>query len=408
MDLHPALFAATSTAQAAYAFNFNDYLVTFFSIVLEALPFIVFGCIVSGALEELLPQRFIQKFLPKNRYLAIAQSSLMGFILPMCECGIVPVMRRLLSKGMPASCAVTYMLSAPIINPIVLWSTMLAFTGFGAPYDLGSARGVGMVLMRAGCAFVVACIVGVIFERMSQRGEEISRAGVERVRLIESDESRRLVEEEAADDAPAPIGISPLGALPVIQPAHDPHQGHSHGPGEKCDHDHHDHSHDHHHHAGHDHDHHHQHASAGAKRSLMQRITGIADIALSDFLDILAFLVLGAAIAALVRTTVPVSVFESLSATVGLSILAMMLFAFLLALCSEADAFVAANLTTMSLGSKLAFLVLGPMFDIKLLIMYRWVFAPKAVKTLVMTLLVVIFAITLVVDLVFPGAGVRQ
>jgi uncharacterized membrane protein YraQ (UPF0718 family) len=140
----------------------------------------------------------------------------------------------------------------------------------------------------------------------------------------------------------------------------------------------------------------------------MQRITGIADIALSDFLDILAFLVLGAAIAALVRTLVPASVFESLSATVGLSILAMMLFAFLLALCSEADAFVAANLTSMSLGSKLAFLVLGPMFDVKLLIMYRWVFAPKAVKTLVMTLLIVIFAMTLAVDLLFPGAGVRR
>jgi uncharacterized membrane protein YraQ (UPF0718 family) len=362
-------------------FNPGDYLLVFVSIILEALPFIVFGCIISGALEELLPQRFIQRLLPKNRYLAIVSSSFMGFLLPMCECGIVPVMRRLLAKGMPASCAVTYMLSAPVINPIVLWSTMLAFTGFGAPYDLGTAKGLGMVLIRAGGAFITAVIVGVIFENMTRRGIQVAKADVKRVRLMETGESSQLLEQDLAGKE-----LVQIGGVSATAPAHG-EAGHVHD--ETCKHDH-----DHSHAPGDGHEHHHP----PAKRGIMARIVGISEIALTDFIDISAFLVIGAALAAAVRSTVSNQALEQIGMTPILPILLMMGFAFLLSLCSEADAFVAANFGKMSVGSKLGFLVLGPMLDVKLLIMYHWVFTRKAVTVLVVTLITVVFLVSCAAD----------
>jgi uncharacterized protein len=375
----------TQSAGFFVPFNPGDYILVFVSIILEALPFIVFGCILSGTLEELLPQRFIQRWLPSNRFFAIVCSSFMGFILPMCECGIVPVMRRLLAKGMPASCAVTYMLSAPVINPIVLWSTMLAFTGFGAPYDIGSAKGLGMVLIRAAGAFIVAVTVGVIFERMTRKGIQVAKADPKRIRLMETGESHQLVEEDLAGKNLVQIG----GMGSIAKPAHG-EEGHVHD--ETCKHDH---SHDHHHEHGHNHAHHHH----PPKRGFFARIIGIAEIALTDFLDIAAFLVLGAGLAALVHSTVSRAALEQIGAYPIFPIAAMMLFAFLLSLCSEADAFVAANLGSMSLGAKLGFLVLGPMLDVKLFIMYQWVFTRKAVTVLVITLVTSVFLIGCATDL---------
>ena len=55
----------------------------------------------AGLLEELVPQQFVTKIIPRNRILAIAIGGLLGVLFPMCECGIIPVMRRLLRKGVP-------------------------------------------------------------------------------------------------------------------------------------------------------------------------------------------------------------------------------------------------------------------------------------------------------------------
>jgi hypothetical protein len=72
------------------------------------------------------------RLLPGNRHAAILMSGLLGVIIPVCECGIVPVVRRLLRKGLPVSCGITYMLAAPIVNPLVILSTLAAFRGQGA------------------------------------------------------------------------------------------------------------------------------------------------------------------------------------------------------------------------------------------------------------------------------------
>lgn len=338
-------------------FNFADFLLTFMSIIFEAMPFIVIGAIVSGLLEILLPQQFFNRWLPKNRLLAIMGSSLMGFILPMCECGIVPVMRRLLAKGAPPSCAVTYMLSAPVINPIVLASTSLAFWG---SLDLWDVGGLKMVLLRAGGAFVTAVTVGLLFERLSRRGESLVRDNVGRARLVDTEASHELYQIDAG-----PLARADHGA--ASPHAHD--HGHSHGP---------------------------------AKQGLLDKLSAIAEIALGDFLDIAAFLVIGAALAASVRTALPTEKLDELAQYGSLSIIGMMALAYVLSLCSEADAFVAANFVSFSLGSKVAFLVLGPMLDIKLTIMYRWVFTRKAVRIMAVTLVVCVFLVGLATNLASP------
>src|SRR5436190_4310070 len=82
----------------------QDFIICFTSILYEAMPFIVLGAVIAGILEEVVPQQLIARIVPKNKYLAIGMSALLGLIFPMCECGIVPVMRRLLRKGLPLSC----------------------------------------------------------------------------------------------------------------------------------------------------------------------------------------------------------------------------------------------------------------------------------------------------------------
>jgi hypothetical protein len=138
-------------ASAWYTFSFADFQYAFLSILLEGLPFLLGGAILSGVLEEFLPQSRMTRLLPKNPRTAILVSGLLGVVFPVCECGIVPVVRRLLRKGLPVSCGVTYMLAAPIVNPLVILSTLAAFRGQGA-WE--------MTILRFALGLSVAVLVG--------------------------------------------------------------------------------------------------------------------------------------------------------------------------------------------------------------------------------------------------------
>ncbi len=78
-----------------------EFVTIFISILYEALPFIVLGAIIAGLLEELVPQRLVAAIIPRSRVLAIGIGGFLGVLFPMCECGIIPVMRRMLRKGVP-------------------------------------------------------------------------------------------------------------------------------------------------------------------------------------------------------------------------------------------------------------------------------------------------------------------
>src|SRR5215471_16033153 len=111
---------------------YAQLIVIFTSIIYEALPFVVLGVLLAGVLEEFVPQQLIARIIPKGKVMTVAAIALggwLGLLFPMCECGIIPVMRRLLRKGIPLSVCVCYMLAGPIINVVVIASTAAAFSG---------------------------------------------------------------------------------------------------------------------------------------------------------------------------------------------------------------------------------------------------------------------------------------
>src|SRR6476661_5496894 len=126
----------------------------FLSIILEAIPFILLGVFVSALIQSFISENVIQRILPRNAYLAVIPAALLGIIFPICECAIIPVVRRLIKKGMPEHVGVVFMLSAPILNPIVYASTYFAFKN--TPYMANARMIVG---------FISSIIIGLIVYR---------------------------------------------------------------------------------------------------------------------------------------------------------------------------------------------------------------------------------------------------
>jgi uncharacterized membrane protein YraQ (UPF0718 family) len=307
----------------------RDFLLTFSSILWEAMPFIVLGALIAGILEEFLPQHWITKFMPKNPLASAAVGGVLGLIFPMCECGIVVVMRRLLKKGLPLSCCIAYMLAGPILNVVVLLSTYYAFK----THEIDGVRiGSDMVLMRAALGFLIATTTGVIVYLVS----------------VKTGPNALVV----ASAMPKP------SLLPMVEEGAEP----------------------------------------AKPKSFGKRLSNISETALHDFMDITVFLILGAILAACAKLYLQAGTIERISQEQPVvAIPLMMLVAVLMCLCSEADAFVAASFTKMHVSAKLAFLVLGPMLDLKLLMMYTRVFRAKLIGIIVVCTVSQVFLWTMVV-----------
>jgi uncharacterized membrane protein YraQ (UPF0718 family) len=141
-----------------FHFSWQSFWFSFLALALEGLPFILAGSIVSGAIAAFMPSRLLTRLLPRNPVLATLASGLLGIVFPVCECGVVPVVKRLLRKGLPLSCGVTYMLASPIVNPIVAFSTYAAFRG-QAP---GQATAIRLAL-----GYLVAVLAGLSVLRLN-------------------------------------------------------------------------------------------------------------------------------------------------------------------------------------------------------------------------------------------------
>ena len=293
------------------------------AIFLEAMPFLALGALLSGAIEVLVPaERVIRRF-PKGLATGLSLGIAAGFVLPTCECGVVPVVRRLIGKGVPLHVAIAYMLSAPILNPVVIVSTYVAFRG-----------NLYMVLGRVLVAIIVAAAVGAFVWRMGRSGETVIGAG-----------------EKLADNN-----------------SDHTHEGHIHA------------------------------ASSG--RSPIRAAREILTHAARDFIDMGKYLILGALAAALFKTFLPQAVFDLLSENIVLAIGGMMVLAFLLSVCSEADAFVAASFAGLPSAAHLAFVTYGPMLDLKLIGMYATTFRRRILLALVIGPTVMIFLFSLLYGLV--------
>ena len=288
-----------------------DFIINFSAVLWEAMPFIVLGAVVAGILEEFLPQQAITKFLPKAVVPSVMIGGVLGLIFPMCECGILVVMRRLLRKGLPLSCCVAYMLAGPILNAVVIFSTAVAFW----PHKIGPE----VVGLRIGLGFVVAVVTGLVVH-----GQWVKHGTA----LLN------------------PIAVPPPEPKPGMSlPMTD---------------------------------------APAARKPLSKRLANISATAVHDFVDITVFLILGSFLAAAARIYLSMDDIQNLSREQPyLAIPVMMGMAVLMCLCSEADAFVAASFTKMHVSAKMAFLVLGPMLDLKLLLMYTRVFRPRLILVIV-------------------------
>jgi uncharacterized membrane protein YraQ (UPF0718 family) len=308
--------------------DLESQILVFTGIIYEALPFVVLGVVLAGILEEFVPQQALVKVIPRNPVLAVMLGAVLGLVFPMCECGIVVVMRRLLRKGLPLGVCVSYMLAGPIINVVVIVGTYAAFATpdrtmsiFGGPANV--------VLLRMGLGFIVAVTTGLIVGRLQRQ-----------------------------------VGNAKLLAPLVMKGLDDTMQ--------KIDDD-------------------------SGPRNWSQRLNNISTTALNDFVDIMAFLIMGAFLATAGRYALKQADLENVIQTQpAVAILAMMGIAVLFCLCSEADAFVAYNFPVYwPPASKLAFLVLGPMLDLKLYLMYTRVFRPKLIFTIISSVVVQVFLLSL-------------
>jgi uncharacterized protein len=141
----------------------------FLAIFLEGLPFIFLGTLVSGFLGTYLPRGAFEKILPKNPILAIFVSGLLGAIFPVCECAVVPVIRRLVKNGLPVSCALAYMLAAPIFNPVTAIST---YKAFGDSIPITCSRLVMGYLIAVIIALIVSRIAHDLFLKPSMKADD--------------------------------------------------------------------------------------------------------------------------------------------------------------------------------------------------------------------------------------------
>lgn len=280
----------------------------FCGVFVQALPFLVLGVVVSGLVAAFVTPDRLARWLPRRGGAAILVAGIGGAALPGCECGSVPIARRLFD-GASGAAALTFMLSAPAINPVVLVATSVAFPG--------EPR---MVLARLIGSLLTAVVMGALWLRWG-RADWVTRR------------------------------------LPK------PH-----------------------------------HADASAW-------TVFTEAARHDFLTAASYLVLGAAAAAALRVLLPPWVFEHLAGHLVLAVVMMALLAVVLALCSEADAFVAASLTAIPLLPKLVFLVVGPAVDVKLFAMQAGMFGRRfAIRFAPATFVVATLVATAVGLLVLGGA----
>lgn len=282
----------------------------FVAVCVQAMPFLVLGVLISGAIAAFASGEWLRRVLPRNTALAVGVAGLAGAALPGCECASVPVARRLMRQGVAPAVALAFLLAAPAINPVVLVATAVAFPT--AP---------GMVLARFLGSLFTALVMGWWWARFGRPEWLAARA----------------------------LRVAP-------------------------------------------------------ERGETSRWVVFAESARADLADAAGFLVIGALTAAVLTVAVPASWYAALNRHGLLAVPVLAVLAVVLAVCSEADAFVAASLSALPLVPRLVFLVVGPAVDVKLIALHVGAFGRRfAVRFVPVTFVVAVGCAVLVGVCVFGG-----
>ena len=340
----------------------NNAFTLFLSLLVEAIPFLLLGVLLSSLLLFLVEdERKLMAALPRNPLLGAIVGSFGGLVFPVCECGNVPVARRLLLQGAPTPVAIGFLLASPTINPIVIVSTYVAFRDQPEIVVL-------RVLFSLGIAVVISCVFSVQPDLRPLLQQATSRSMVQPVGVPASKWKTSSTQKESKP-ALLQSGSFWLGepGAPVRMDATVL-----------------------------------QASLMGTKPSkpLRDKVRLILDNTVQELRELGGVLVLGSAIAAAIQVAVPREVILSLGQGPVMSILAMMLLGTIVSICSTVDSFFAlAFASAFTSGSLLAFLVLGPMIDLKAIGLMLSVFKARAIFYIFGLVAQLTFLLTLFVNL---------
>lgn len=336
----------------------NSVLTLFFSLLVEAMPFLLLGVLFSSALLLFVDERKIIASVPHNPLFAAFIGSLIGFIFPVCECGNVPVARRLIVQGAPISMSIGFLLAAPTVNPIVFWATWTAFRDQPE-----------IVFMRVGFSLLIATIVGWVFSTQKDLRPLLQPAIARSMPVPRYRGRRRKKNEESVSDL-LQSGTFILGQSGKLHLDGDPLQTAA------------------------------LIANPVLSKPIPVRLQMMLDNVVLELRELGGILVIGSAIAAIVQVLVPRDLILSLGQDNVTSILAMLLLACVISICSTVDAFFALSFASVfTSGSLLAFLIFGPMIDLKNIALLWSVFRGRAIFYLFTLAALLTFLVTLLINL---------
>lgn len=308
-----ASFYFLSPALDAVNLPLNTIVNVFLGMILQAIPFLLIGVILSSALQVFVPQSWIERKFPKSLGVGMLVAILAGFCLPVCDCASIPIFRSLVKKGVPLPVAVTFMKATPVINPLVMLSTYYAFSG-----------NMSIVIGRVCLGIICAVIIGLLTAIKSPKASVLAGGGLDRL-------------------------MCSCGCYEDTESVE----------------------------------------TLGGKFSLFLNHSQ------AEFFDVGKYLVVGSFVAAIFQI-LGTDLFTSAQSGAGLafSMLIMMAMAFILSLCSSSDAVVARSFSRQfPIAAIMAFLVFGPMMDIKNVMMLSAGFSKRFIARLLLTAAVVCFTV---------------
>ena len=308
-----ALFAIDLLLPSLYPLSLStraqDGLTLAISVLIESLPFIALGVVLSIVVQVWVPPGVIERWLPRAAWARRAVLSLLGMLIPVCECGTVPFARGLLMRGFSVPETMTFLIAAPIVNPIVIITTHAAF-GFDD----------GILIARLVGGYLIANLIGWLYSLHRDPDGLLTERFRETCELV----------------------------------AHEP--------------------------------------GGRVRRSLAQFVV--------ELRAVMPALIIGSAIAGAVQVLVPRETLLAIGSDPALSIVAMIALATVVSICSNVDSFFALSFaSTFTPGSIVAFLLVGPLVDVKMLALLRTTFTTRTLAGVVVVVVLSAFAIATGVNL---------
>ena len=321
--------------------RFHNAFTLFLSLLVEAMPFLLLGVLLSSALLLFIDERKIISKLPRNPVVGAFLGSCIGFLFPVCECGNVPVARRLLMQGVPTSVAIGFLLAAPTINPIVVWSTWVAFRDRPE-----------IVIFRVIFSLAIATTIACVFSIQKDTRPLLQSVLAKRLNILMS-RSAAASKPPVREKEPTPTLLQ-SGTFLLGEPGKPILMNEKMAPISKGD--------------------------RSRKNPFRGKLPQFLENITQELRELGGMLILGSAIAAVIQVFIPRELVIGLGQGTISSIVAMMLLAGIVSICSTVDSFFALSFaSTFTTGSLLAFLVFGPMIDIKSIGLMLSIFKPRII-----------------------------